>query len=836
MNDIRYGYRTLVKNPGFTAVAVLSLAVGIGANTAIFSFIDTVLLRMLPVRDAKSLILFGQGKSRGNGNGAASGSTELFSWREYLDLRAGNKVFADVLAVDSLGARVYATFPNGAPEEMLSTFVSGNYFDMLGVRPAAGRVFDTSVDRTPAASPLAVLSYGFWARRFDSNPAVVGQTFRLAQRDFTIIGVAASSFFGTRVGEAPDMWVPVTMQPSFPTADFVKLDDPQSRFLNLIGRLKPGVATAAATANVNLLYQQLLPGYFSNNPSLGNASAANYTRLTRTARIELTPAEKGLSSVRRRYREPLIVLMAVVALVLAIACANVANLLVALGAKRQREIAVRIAIGAGHGRLMRQLLTEGVLLSGIAGVLGIWLAGAAGRVLVRLISTGPRTLPLSFELDFRVLAFTIAVSLATGLLFAMAPALRARRVDVVSSLKESRAGMASPGKVTFGRAMVAAQVALSLTLLITAGLLLRSFRNLIEADIGFSRGSVLLFKIDSDSSGYRQDGKLGDLYARIDARVSALPGVAASAVSLRSFNEGHWREGFSVPGINLAENERTVTLNFVTPGFFRVLRIPVIAGRPLDERDSASSAPVAVIGETFARQVFGGANPLGRTFLMSPLTPKDQPYTVVGIARDVKSSDVRDKPEKFAYLPLAQGPVYAGTIAVRVAGNPSGVASAVRRAMHDIEPNLPIRWTTTLADEVSDSLVSERAIAELSGFFAAVALLLAAIGLYGTISFAAARRTSEIGIRMALGAEGAAVLGMVLKDALAVAGIGIAIGLPLSLGAGIVMKSLLYGLGSFDVLSAAAAVIALSLVAAVAGYIPARRAAAVDPMVALRYE
>jgi predicted permease len=714
MNDLRYGYRTLVKNPGFTAVAVLSLALGIGANTAIFSFIDTVLLRTLPVRDPKSLVMFGQGRARGNGNGP-------------------------------------------------------------------------------------------------------------------ILGVAARNFFGTRVGESPDMWVPATMQPDFPTADFIKLEDPQSHFLNLIGRLKPGVATTAATANLNLLYQQLLPGYIRGNPP------ANYTRLTRTARIEMTPADRGLSNVRRRYREPLIVLMVVVALVLAIACANVANLLVALGARRQREIAVRVAIGAGRARLMRQLLTEGILLSGFAGVLGILIAGVAGRVLVHLISTGPRALPLGFDLDLRVLAFTIAVSLLTGLVFGMAPAWRASRVDVVSSLKESK-GMAGPAKVTFGRAIVAGQAALSLTLLITAGLLLRSFTNLIQADTGFNRENVLLFKIDSDSSGYKQDRKLADLYARIDTRVSVLPGVAASSVSLRSFNEGHWREGVSVPGVNLADGERSVALNFVTPGFFRTLGVPILAGRPLDERDNASSASVAVIGETFAKRAFGGGRALGRSFLMAPLTPKDQPYTVVGIARDVKTDNVWDKPEKFAYLPLAQGPVYAGTIAVRVAGNPSSVAGAVRKAAHDVEPNLPIRWTTTLADEVSDSLVSERAIAELSSFFAALALLLSAIGLYGTISFAVARRTSEIAIRIALCAKRAEVLGMILKDALILVAIGMLIGLPLSIGAGSMMKSLLYGLGSFDVFSAAVAVIALSLVAAVAGYLPARRAAAVDPMVALRYE
>jgi len=828
VKDVRYGCRTLLRNPGFTAIALLSLALGIGANTAIFSFIDTVLLRSLPVRNPQELVLFGTGKGRGNHSGPAGGPCEMFSWTEYQDLRKSNAVFVDILAVDSESNTVHATFRNGAPEGLLSTFVSDNFFDVLGVQPQRGRVFDGRL------SPHAVLSDAFWARRFSRDPAVIGQTFRLGQRDFTIVGIAPRNFFGTRVGEAPDMWLPLTMLPDVPVSTYVSLQDPQSHFANIVGRLKSGVTLAAARANVNLVYRQLLPGYIRGN------APAEYKRETDTARIEMTAAGRGLSTLRTRYEEPLIVLMVVVTMVLLIACANVANLLMALGAKRQREMAVRIAIGAGRGRMIRQLLTEGILLSGVAAVLGILVASGAGKVLVHLMSTGPRALPFGFELDYRVLAFTVVLSLLTGVLFGIAPALRASRVDVVSSLKESKASMASLQKVTFGRAMVVGQVALSLALLIAAGMLLRSFKNLIDTDTGFDRESVLVFKIDSDAAGYKQDQRLAALFSKIEEAVSRVPSVASASVSDRSFNEGHWGEGFTVPGDNLRPHQRNTYINIVTPGFFKTFGIPILAGRPLEPRDNAASAPVAVINETFAKQVFGGTSGLGRTFLMAPLTEKDQPYTVVGIARDIKTNDVRDKPENFAYLALAQGPVYAGNIAVRVAGNSSGLAwglaAGVRKAVHDIEPNLQIAWVTTLADEISDSLVRERAIAQLSSFFATLALLLSAIGLYGTIAFSVARRTGEIGIRLALGADRAGVLTMVLKDAMALVGMGTIIGLPLAFAAGHAMRSLLYGLSGFDIVTSLAAVIALAVVAAFAGYLPARRAANLDPTVALRNE
>lgn len=824
LKDLRYGYRTLLRNPGFTLVAVLSLALGIGANTAIFSFLNTILLRQLPVKDPQNLVLFGEGRSRGS---SSVGSGEMFSWRACNDFRAANRVFEDVIAVDTTTNRVYPDF-GGAREGITATLVSGNFFHALGIKPEAGQIFDTGVDH--AASPVAVLSDAFWARRFHRNREVVGHTFRLSNHDYTIIGVAARGFFGTRVGEVPDMWVPLTMQSDFANADFVQLDDPKSNFLNLIGRLKPGVTLERAEANVNVVYRQFLAGYVADLPGPRQQVVINH------AKIKITPADKGLSSIRRKYQTSLIVLMAVVGLVLAIACANVANLLVALSAKRQREMAVRIAMGAARSRIARQLLTEGVVLAAAAGLLGVALASLAGRVLVSLISTGPQELPLGFELDLCVLAFTIGVSLLTGILFSLAPALRAGRVDLNTSLKEGKASMASPRKVTFGNAIVVGQVALSLILLVAAGLLLRSFQNLVATSTGFDRDNVLLFKIDSESSGYKQEARLGDLYSRIEDRVSHTPGAASAAVALYSFHEGGWNETFTVPGLDLPDKDRDVSLNFVTPGYFRTFHIAVLAGGTFNKHDTANSPLSVVIGERFARKIFGGLDVVGKTFLMAPLTAKDVPFRVIGVVRDFKTESVRDDERNFAVLSLAQCPVYAGNVAVRVSGNPGTLAAEVRSALHNIEPNLPIRWTTTLAEEVSDSLVSERALAELCGFFSALALMLSAIGLYGTISFTVARRTSEIGIRMALGAERTGVLAMVLKDAMVLVAIGVGIGLPLSFAAGRALQSQLYQLGPFDAFTAAIATVALTLVAALAGYLPARRAARVDPMIALRYE
>lgn len=832
LKDLRYAWRNLLRNPAFSAIAVLSLALGIGANTGIFSFIDTVLLRDLPVRDPKQLVLFGEGKARGIWGGVPEGAMGLFSWEQFLNFRKNNSVFDDVIALDSRIQRHYLTLDSdnssGAPQPARAELVSGNFFSALGVTPAAGRFFDASVDASTGAAPYAILSDGFWERNFHRSPAAIGRSVRMGGTAYTIIGVAPRGFFGVELGQAPDLWLPASMMDTLPGATIPLLKEPMMASLQIMGRMKPGVTAAQANANVNVLYHQMLPGELKQ-------PRPEEIEQIKHASVKLTPGSSGILALRSRYEMPLRILMIVVAMVLLIACANVANLQLSLAARRQKEFALRFAIGAGRGRIIRQLLTESVLLAGCGGLLGLLFANGAGKLLVHLISTGSKALPLDFNLDTRVLAVTVLLSLFTGILFGLAPALRASRADLASSLKESKSSMASPRKVTFGRVLVSGQVALSLGLLITAGLLLHSFSNLLSLATGFDRQSVLLFKLDSESSAYKEDVRIADLYRKIEDGVQRLPGVASEGVSMFSFNEGQRYLDFKAPGVNLPEKLMNTSENFVSPGYFSTLRIPILAGRAFTGSDTLAAEPVAVVSESFATGIFGStAAALGRTFAFGD--DEKKLLRIVGVARDVKPLSVRDTKVKMAWVSLYQFPSYMHTLAVRVSGDPTQVASSVRRVIQNTERNLPVSWTTTLADEVSDSLVRERAIAQLSTFFAGLALLLAAIGLYGTISFAVARRTTEIGIRMALGAKQTGVLGMVMKDAMMLVGAGVLAGLPLALLATREMASLLYGIGSIDVYSVLGSVTALAAVAAVAGYLPARRAASVDPMVALRHE
>src|SRR6266700_1356626 len=541
LQDLKYALRMLRRSPGFTAVAVLSLALGIGANTAIFSLLNAVLLRELPVQNLSQLVLFGTGRPAGSTDGCCA--TDLYSYLFYREMRQKNQVFSDTSAMLSLlfGGMHGAVGGSASLEPMNVQLVSGRYFPMLGVKPILGRAFTQAEDEPAGGHPVAMVSYSWWKRGFNRDPAVVGKTVKLGSTIYTIIGVAPPEFFGTKVGESPDLWIPLSMDEQV-SPGWNGLDNKWFQSLYILARLKPGVTVAQAEANVNLLARQIWHEY------VGPVLSKQQQEDLQHAQIQLTPAARGLSRLRFQFSRPLQILMAVVGLVLLIACANIANLLLARATTRQREIAVRLALGAGRTRLIRQMLTESLLLALLGGALGVMFASWASEALLAMVSAGPERLPLNVAPDARVLAFTLLLSLGTALLFGIAPALRATRVDLSPSLKEGRGMAAVASRSPLAKALIVSQVALSLVLLIGAGLFLRSLVNLASVDAGFNKENVLLFAIDPVDVGYKEDARLVNLYQQIEQRVSAQPGVRAASVSFFTFSQGLWTDPVSIQG------------------------------------------------------------------------------------------------------------------------------------------------------------------------------------------------------------------------------------------------------------------------------------------------
>jgi predicted permease len=833
LSDVRYAIRLLLKNPGFSLVAALSLALGIGANTAIFTLLDAVLLRNLPVRNPRELVLFGKGEWQGITDDLPSRPMQLFSHPFYRELREKNQVFSDVLALQSFGTRAHVRISggisSGPPVRVETQLVSGNYFAALGVNPELGRVLSTDDDAAPGSRPVAVISYACWKRTFGMDRAVLNRTMTMDGTIFSIVGVAPPEFFGTSVGLYPDVWIPLSMQAKVPPG-YKFLSDGQTQFLYVIGRLKPGVSAAQAGANTNLIFHQ----FFEH--LTGTAISPENKRKLQRSRIELTSAGKGLSDLRRHFSFSLQVLMAAVGLVLLIACGNVANLLLARATARQREVAVRLAIGAGRGRLIRQFLTESLLLAAVGGACGILFAMWGSSLLLRLVSGGPTPVPLQIAPDLGMLGFTLAVSVLTGLLFGMAPALRITRLELSPALREGKATANVPAQGRFGRVMVAGQVALSLLLLIGAGLFLRSLRNLENIDTGFVRESVLRFSLDTDSSGYQEDQRLLNLYQRIEQRLESIAGVRAASFSFFSFNEGQWSTPISMPGANqLSDRDREVHGNVVGPKHFEAMGLPVLAGRGFGPQDTTTGPKVAVVNEAWVRRFSPHEYPLGKRFRLESDDHKAD-IEVVGVVKNSKYENVREETPPMVYFPFTQRIQYLNDLEVRVAGDPAPMIPRIRQALAEVERNLPIGDVTTMAEVVDRSLARELLIARLSGFFGLLGLALACVGLYGTMSYAVARRTNEIGIRMALGAQRTALLWHVLHESLRLVVIGAVCGIPIALGAQRLIAGLLFGLKPADPVTFLSATVVLALVALFAAYLPARRASRVDPMVALRYE
>jgi predicted permease len=832
LQDLRFGARMLLKHKGFTAVAVLSLALGIGANTAIFSLLDAVLLKMLPVKNPEQLVFL----ETDGGSSAGKRRSDL-SYDFYEQLRQHTETLAGV-----------CTFSNRSPLNVLVDGqaqvaqvqqVSGSFFAVLGVNALLGRTLTDEDDKVPGGHPVAVISHNYWQRRFARDPAIVGEAISVTGYPFTVIGVAPPEFFGVTVGDAPDLWVPMMMRAQILPGESIEdyFNNPLSFVL---ARLQPEVTEWQASAALTGLLQQSLLA------EAGSQLAPEELQSLRQARISLIPASQGLSSLRTQFSEPLRVLMTIVALVLLIACANVANLLLARATTRKKEIAVRLALGAGRLRLVRQLLTESVLLALAGGALGLLFAWWGSRLLLALVASGRTPVSLKLALDMRTLLFTTVVSLLTGILFGLAPAWRATRVDVTPALSESGRGSGG-ARFGLGKALVMAQVALSLLLLVGAGLFVRTLANLRSVEMGFRTENVLLFSADPRMLGY--DGwRIADLYQRLLERLKNIPGAQHVSLSRDGLlSRSGYRSSVYVPGRAPREGENPSTsdksfspnhshLHNVGPDYFATVGLPILRGRGFTEQDNESAPAVAVISETFARYYFGAEDPIGKRFGRSP--EESDRIEIVGVVKDTKYNSLRQQTLRTFYVPYLQNPGSwrETTFLIRVAGDPKRIIPAVREAAQMVEPRLPIYNVKTLAEQVDASIVQERLIGALSGFFGLLALALAAIGLYGLMAYSVVQRTHEIGIRMALGARAGDVLKLVIRQGMLLVALGAAAGLVAAFNLTRLVSNQLFGVRANDPFTFASVLLLLAAVALAACWIPARRAAKVDPLTALRHD
>ena len=826
--DVRYGARTLRRSPGFTAVAVVSLALGIGANTAIFSLINTLMLRPLPVRDPEQLV---QLLSRFPGEPRLS----PFSWRQYEHFRDHNQSFSDLLAVSR--ARVQVSGDGLEPETIDGEYVAGNFFTALGVQPAYGRVIDARDDQVNSASAASVVvSWSYWTNRLHADPAIVGKVIVVNDVPATVVGVAPREFFGLQVGISPNIWVPAAMEPMIQRPSR-RMDGTMN--VGMMGRLKPGVTIEQAFAEMRVLDR-----YRLEDMAKTRQSAASVRDIT----IELEPAAAGFATLRDRFATSLLVLMAVVALLLLIACTNVASMLLARGAARQHEMALRVSLGAGRVRLVRHVLTESLLLAAMGGVIGIALAPAGAATLTRIMLSGrefqrlQQPIEIQVQPDLQVLLFTVTVAVLTAVLFGAAPAWHALTAAPASSLRAHGPAGETRSRRLFGKSLVVAQVALSVVLLSGAGLFVHHLSSLRNQDFGFQRTSLLLVTLDPANSGYPRE-QLFAPYQHLLGRLAEIPGVRSVTLSAVTPISGAGASRFiKVEGFDeAADARRYVPLNWVGPRYFETFGTPLLAGRDFAFTDKGGP-PVAIVNQAMARYYFADRDPIGGRFqLVGPSNsgitgaPPDQVYTIIGVVGDAKYLDLREVPPRTIYLNGFQEPrMSASRFALKTAGHSAAVAGEVRRIVREELKTVPVTSVMTMDDLVDASVVPERVMATLASFFGGLGAALAALGLYGLLAYTVTRRTNEIGIRIALGATASDISRMVLRGAVGLVCAGLLIGLPLAFVSRRAASSIVTDLPVESVWPLTAAAIAMLAIALVAAYVPARRAARVEPVEALR--
>jgi predicted permease len=828
VQDIRYAVRSFRKTPVFTVVAVLSLALGIGANTAIFTLIDQLILRLLPVRDPQGLVLMaGRGRHYGGNNGP-----NALSYRMYQDLRDRNQVFNGMMCRNRLN---YTLSFNERSEVIPGELVSGNYFPLLGLHAAAGRLFTASDDLREGANPYAVIGYAYWQTRFAGDPHAVGQQILVNNYPLTIVGVAQPGFDGMDPGLPAEMFVPISMAASV-RPGFDDMWNRRQRWVNVYGRLKPGMTIAQAKAGLQPLFHQIVDSEVTM-PAFRNATFHDKYWFQRMW-LDTMPGSQGNSGLRQQYEKPLLVLMVVTGLVLLIACANLASLLTARAAARQKEMAIRLAIGSSRGRIVRQLLTESLLLAAAGSAAGLALAVAMVKALVAFLPSTLTGYGISTAPDGRMLAFTFGLALATGILFGLAPALQSTRPDIAPTLKDQAGNvMGNAAQVVFRKTLVAAQVALSLLLLIGAGLFVHSLGNLKLVNPGFKTGNLVQFQLSPRLVGF-EVARTHLFYQQLEERLRSLPGVSGAGMASNGVLTGNeWDNSVTIEGYAAKPGEdMDPHMNQVTPGYFDTLGIHVLSGRGFLAKDTANSPKVAVVNESFVKRYFGASPAVGRHIGLGsdPGTPTN--IEIIGVVNDTKYANLRDEIPREVYLCDAQRGASSKVVYVRTERDPENAFATIRSVVHDLAPALPITGMKTLTRQMDESLVTERMVAALSSVFGVLATVLAIVGLYGVMAYMVTRRSREIGIRMALGAMRGNVVWLVMREVLALVGIGIAVALPAAFGLTRLVESQLYGVKADDPAAMALATLLLAAVALLAGYIPARRAAGFDPVRVLRYE